>query len=346
MLKHQKEILDAILSAIREQYANDIALMIVYGSAVNGTADENSDLDVFYIPKTEKGCHLAKTFLWDGVGYDIWCGSWSILHSMLIWEDMRVSILADSELVYSASDAEREKYEVMRRNAAERKNLPVSAHDYHPALAFVSKAKHYFGEACIGNSAAFGGVLMELVNAVCYVNRRYLKYGTKKIAEEISAYPCLPEDFLENYRSAVREPEKAVEICKKLILATEEFVHTQFAQFTGKNKLAAWCTGLYEEIASHWNKIRRGCETNDPESVFHAACALQFDLNEAGVNLGHRFDLMNGWNPDDLPAFRCHCDSIEMAFIRVLRENGIPIQYVESPSELKQILLDTCCEDL
>jgi len=235
MLKHQKEILDAILSAIREQYANDIALMIVYGSAVNGTADENSDLDVFYIPKTEKGCHLAKTFLWDGVGYDIWCGSWSILHSMLIWEDMRVSILADSELVYSASDAEREKYEVMRRNAAERKNLPVSAHDYHPALAFVSKAKHYFGEACIGNSAAFGGVLMELVNAVCYVNRRYLKYGTKKIAEEISAYRCLPEDFLENYRSAVREPEKAVEICKKLILATEEFVHTQFAQFTGKN---------------------------------------------------------------------------------------------------------------
>lgn len=340
MTDRQQKILDSILEAIRENYADDIALMILYGSAVNGTADEYSDLDMLYIPKTFEGRNLAKTFILDGIGYDIWCGSWDTLHSMMAWEDMRVSILADSELVYAASEEDRQKYETMRDNARRRTDLPATAHDYHPALEFVKKAKNYYGELCLGSSAAVGGILMELVNAVCFVNRRYLKYGAKRILEEISEYPDLPADFVEDYSRVVREPDNAAAICKVMILRTEGFVHGHYRQFTGKGKLASQCTGMYEEISSHWNKIRRCCETGDIDGVFIAACSLQHDLDFAKITLGKSFDLMIGWNPHELHAFRRHCDAVEQDFIHALRDSGIPIRYTESPEQLKRILTD------
>ena len=345
MLDCHRKILDAILEAVRERYADTIALMIVYGSAVNGTSDELSDLDIFFIPKKFEGRNLAKTFIMDGIGYDIWCGSWDTLHDMMDWKDMRVSILADSELVYAASDEDREKYEAMRENARHRTELPNTAHDYHPALEFVKNAKNYYGELCLGSTAAVGGILMELVNAVCFVNRRYLKYGAKKVPDEIGSYPLLPEDFIENYRHTIREQESAVENCRNMILSTEEFVHTRFREFTGRGKMAAWCTGMYEEISSHWNKIRRCCEADDADGALLAASSLQHDLDFAKITLGQSFNLMSGWNPKDLESFRRHCDAVELDFVRALGENDIPIRYLESPDELKQILLDAHDDD-
>lgn len=339
MLEHQRKILDAILAAVREKYADDIALMIVYGSAVNGTADEKSDLDILFIPKNWTGRNLSKTFILDGIGYDIWCADWKTLRAMLMWEDMRVAILADSELVYAGSEEDRKDYELMRKNARWTEELPINAHDYHPALKFISNAKQHYGELCLGETAAIGGILMELVNTVCFVNRRYLKYGAKKVLEEIAQYPLLPQNFIENYRRAVREPENAVSICKSLIQSTEAFVHRQFAHYTGKTGLAARCTGMYEEISSHWNKIRRCCEVGDPEGALLAASSLQHDLDYARITIGQSFDLMSGWNPDDLNAFRRHCDAVEQEFIAALRENDVPIRYVSSPDELKQILI-------
>ena len=339
MTDRQQKLLDSILEAVREKYADDIALMIVYGSAVNGTADEYSDLDLLYIPKTENGYRFAATFIMDGIGYDIWCGSWDTLYDMMSWKDMRVSILADSVPVYAASEEDRQKYETMRDNARRRTILPETAHDYHPALEFVKKARAYYGELCLGETAAIGGILMELVNAVCFVNRRYLKYGAKKIPDEIAALPSLPENFADTYTRAVREPENAAEICRIMILRTEEFLHRHYHEFTGKGKLANWCAGMYEEISSHWNKIRRCCDADDACGAFMAACSLQHNLDVARITLGASFDLMAGWNPGDLDAFRRHCDAVEQDFVRSLRENDVPIRYLTSPDELKQMLI-------
>lgn len=54
---------------------------------------------------------------------------------------------------------------------------------------------------------------------------------------------------------------------------------------------------------------------------------------------------MSGWNPWNLDAFRRHCDAVELDFVRALRENDIPIRYLESPDVLKQILLDAHDDD-
>ena len=43
--KHQK-LLDTIIETSRSHYADDIAVIILYGSAVNGTMHDESDLDL------------------------------------------------------------------------------------------------------------------------------------------------------------------------------------------------------------------------------------------------------------------------------------------------------------
>ncbi|MDD4797609.1 MAG: hypothetical protein PHO66_07560, partial [Eubacteriales bacterium] len=72
MLAHQKEILCAVLETIRAHYADDVSILFIYGSCVNGTANAQSDLDMIFVPKTEKGWQLAKTFLYQGTGNDLW----------------------------------------------------------------------------------------------------------------------------------------------------------------------------------------------------------------------------------------------------------------------------------
>ena len=57
---------------VKRDYAGKVALVCLYGSHINGTANEQSDVDCYFVPKTEAGMTLARTFLLEGVGYDIY----------------------------------------------------------------------------------------------------------------------------------------------------------------------------------------------------------------------------------------------------------------------------------
>lgn len=37
------------------EYADDISLVLLYGWYMNGTANSHSDVDCYFIPKTERG---------------------------------------------------------------------------------------------------------------------------------------------------------------------------------------------------------------------------------------------------------------------------------------------------
>ena len=61
---------------VKSEYADDISLALLYGSFVNGTANSRSDIDCYFIPRTERGYRLAGTFMIAGVGYDIFPMDW------------------------------------------------------------------------------------------------------------------------------------------------------------------------------------------------------------------------------------------------------------------------------
>lgn len=337
--QHQK-LLDTILDVVRTHYADDIAVILLYGSTVNGTAHDKSDLDLLIVPKTDKGWNFGKTFILDGVGYDLWVAPWSTLESIMRKEDMRTAILADSVLLYCADEADRGHYELLKKNSAA--VHPLNVHDYRPAMNFVTRAKQYYGELCLSDSpSAIGGIIMELVNALSILNRTYLRFGTKKILEEAAQFDLLPPDFIENARCAMLYPESARKVCGDLIRSAENFIRAQFAQYLCFGKLGGCVTGLYEEVSSHWNKIRYACAHDDAVTAFLAAASLQNELAFASDYLGltEKFDLFEGYDSAGLPAFSAHCDAVEDAFVSALREAGVPITVYESADELREYLI-------
>lgn len=65
-----------IVNKVKTEYANDASLVLIFGSYVNGTANSKSDVDCYYIPKSEHGYNLAVDFIIEDVGYDIFPISW------------------------------------------------------------------------------------------------------------------------------------------------------------------------------------------------------------------------------------------------------------------------------
>ena len=74
-MNKRKEINDKVVewitNKVKTEYADDISLVLLYGSYINGTANSKSDVDCYYIPKTERGYNLGIGFIIDGVGYDL-----------------------------------------------------------------------------------------------------------------------------------------------------------------------------------------------------------------------------------------------------------------------------------
>ena len=337
--KH-KELLDMLLDIITAKYADDISIMIIYGSCANGTCYEKSDLDMLYVPKTDKGRELARTFILDGVGYDVWGTDWNCLERFSNFEDMRVSVLADSQLVLCASEDDRQKYETLKNKALSIAGGPLTKELLKKARARLNTATQYYGELVLKpDLTAVGGILMELCNTVCLLNHTYLRFGTKRIVDELSALEKLPLGFMPIFKSVAEHPNTAKENCAKLLIITEQLLCNLETELSPP---AYDIIGLYEEISSHWNKIRTSCSQGDALSAFMAATSLQHILNlvqkedfGATIEELHFFDAFDSKN---LLEFSHKADKAEAAFIELLRSKNIPIVSYANMEQLKQAL--------
>jgi|GEM_PF-1928351 len=335
-----RRILDAILETIRTHYAEDIALFFIHGSVINGTSHDKSDLDMVVVPKTDRGQKFAKTFIMNGVGYDLWNVSMSELCSFTVVSVLRASILADSLLLYYGDEEDKKIYEKLKKNASYPQ--PLNEYDYEPIMNFISNAKHYYGEFCLSeNPAVAGGIVLELFYALSRLNSARIRFGSKKLLDEAAEFPLLPERFIENAQYVILNPKSSAQLCADLIRSVENYVHGYFTKHFRIDTHGKNAAGLYEELASTWNKIRYACGQGDAVYAFMAASALQADLDSAAVYLGleGKLDLFSSYDPNSLKTFADHCTEIENRFTEALEKAGVPITVFDSADELKEYLI-------
>ena len=107
----RRETNDALVRWVTERAASHggIGLLALYGSYLNGTAGERSDIDVYYIPADdgarETARDFSRTFILDGVGYDIYPRSWENLASIASMENFMTPCLADVQVLYGTNAA-------------------------------------------------------------------------------------------------------------------------------------------------------------------------------------------------------------------------------------------------
>ena len=87
----RKQLNDQLVRWLRERaagaFAGELSLVVSYGSHWNGTAGPLSDVDCYFVPKTERGQEFGGQFILQGVGYDIFPMSWERLGNIARLEE-------------------------------------------------------------------------------------------------------------------------------------------------------------------------------------------------------------------------------------------------------------------
>ena len=69
------------------EFAQDVSLLVAYGSFVTGGQSAVSDVDLYFVPATGRALALSRTFWIEDVGYDLFPMDWERLERIADFSD-------------------------------------------------------------------------------------------------------------------------------------------------------------------------------------------------------------------------------------------------------------------
>lgn len=236
------KIVDWILKRAQSQFADDIAMILLYGSYVNGTANEKSDVDCYFIPKTDRAYGFCADFILDGVGYDVFPMSWERVEKIADLKETLIPCLGDVRILYASSAADEKRFfplqEKLRKNLADCDyTVKIGTEKFEQACElFVqmrecgaisggpfSEASHSDGTVSEMPFAKLrmlaGYLIMALADAVAVSNGDYFHFGLKKQHEDLQRFKRIPADFTAEYLQVIKSKnaEETMLHCRRLI---------------------------------------------------------------------------------------------------------------------------------
>ncbi|MDE6220190.1 MAG: nucleotidyltransferase domain-containing protein [Lachnospiraceae bacterium] len=347
-MEKRKEINDNvvkwILNKVRTEYANDVSLVLIYGSYVNGTANSKSDVDCYYIPKSENGYNLAVDFIIEGVGYDIFPISWESVEKIADLLEGLSPLVGDANIIYSNSAKDVERFQAMQAKLKSNllndkyvKEIAAKRCEEAGRLCTMLNQNHSTSEV----RKIAGNIIMTLADAVAVYNHDYYHFGLKKQFEDLqNNIPNVPRNIVDGYQNVV----KAIDIgdvtkyAMKLFEDVCTYLDVTFTlqeipghQSQTVNKVdASWLASLYEEISSTFNKIYVCCETGNYILAFLSAVCLQRDLDDAKEAGCPTYELLSNFNYKELYKLSETTQKIERDLVQLVEDHGGHIKQYES----------------
>lgn len=322
-------VLEWAINEAAQKYRDDVAILAVYGSYVNGTSGPNSDVDFFFVPKSERGLRMSRTFIIQDVGYDLFPVSWGRLEGFAMFREPLSPLLGDSLVAFNSAEEDLVRFLALRARFLE--NLSDRGFMHARALDAMRKSepllRGVLSAGGIRRCRFYGGrLLMALADAVAYENGTYFHKGLKRQYDDLSAMRALPEGFLSLYDSVIKARcidgirEAALSIygaCAGSFGCPAEPSLHQYGGATGNAEDGpsfevrgsepfhadyGALVSFYEEAKSSFNKIYRACsgEVRDFRLAFIASVCLQGALDEDAVSPG--IDLLSGFDHELLDA--------------------------------------------
>ncbi len=333
-----RKLIAMVVERAQRDFPDDIALIGLTGSFSTGDYHEKSDLDLIIINNTQRGWQIADAFLYDGVGYDIYCTEWNgRLKEEANLDSPMVSHLLDLQILYCAKPEYAARFAGYQQRARERLAKPIGADCLGRAVKSLDQAKQHFAQMMLeegigGVRYAAGLMVYELIQAVIHMNNTYLKRGIRRYWEEIRAYSYVPEGFEALYCSLLgaKTVEELRSAAKAMLLAAEKLYQEMVqacvpAPVPTKESLA----GTYEELfCNYYNKMEWAVSQQDPSYVFLTMVGAQAYAEEMTREHGMpAVDLMKDFDCGDLEKGR-------EAFLRVAV--GYEEEYARLGLEIQQ----------
>lgn len=337
---------ELLIEKISKDFKDDIALVVIMGSYIYGETHSRSDLDMFFVPNTERGYNLAFTFVIDGIGFDYWPISWERLERIANFDERITSIITEGKVLYYSSAADIERYNQIKKKAldtTERKKFIYKASE---KLNEVYKVywKH-LNANIISDARKYAiGIIYTITYALALLNRITVKRGRGKLKQEILNMPLVPEGFSELYDTVFTTSD--IDAFKKaygqLIKNTESLISREKEKISEKVSFAGALNGFYEEMINFYNKIYHACETRDAVTALFASVELTNDIDKAlkdiGVSSKHLPDLVGAFDPNNLEPLVSAAQNHQAGFVELLTANGVNIREFASFDDLKAYL--------
>lgn len=347
-MEKRKEINDRlvqwILNKVQTEYADDISLVLIYGSYINGTANSKSDVDCYYVPKTEHGYDLATDFIIEGVGYDIFPIPWERVERIADLLDNLSPLVGEAKIIYSNSASDAERFWMMQKRL--QKNLlndeyvrEIAARRCEEAGKFCALLNQDYNASEIRKAA--GSILMTLADAVAVYNHDYYHFGLKKQFEDLqNNFPNVPRNIVNGYQDVVEAVSiddvikftmKLFEdVCEYLGITVTVQENPEEKSLTADHIDASELASLYEEISSTFNKIYVCCEAGNYILAFLSAVCLQRDLDDAKEAGCPAFELLSSFHYKELYKLSETTRRAERDLIQLITEHGGYIKKYDS----------------
>lgn len=198
LLDKNKKLIDMIVERVKRDFHDEIELIGLTGSFSKNDFHEKSDLDLVILNKTEKGWGLAESFIFDDVGYDIYCASWD-----------NAAKITDMQILYYPKPEYLEKYNNLKEQTLQRFAEPIGINCIKRAKECIDRAKQEYANTMLSGNLckvryASGEFLGHIVHALADLNNSCIdKYGIKRFLEELLKYKYLPENFEKLYMSVI-----------------------------------------------------------------------------------------------------------------------------------------------
>ena len=337
---------ELLIEKISKDFKDDIALVVIMGSYIYGETHSRSDLDMFFVPNTERGYNLGFTFIIDGIGFDYWPISWERLERIANFDERITSIITEGKVLYYSSAADMERYNQIKKKALhtiERKK-------------FINKASAKFDEVykvywkllnanTVSDACKYAiGIIYTITHALALLNRITVKRGRGKLEQEILNMPLVPEGFSELYDTVftVSDIDVFKKAYGKLIQSTETLISREKEKISEKVSFAGALNGFYEEMINFYNKIYHACETRDAVTALFASVELTNEIEQAlkGTDVSSKDlpDLIGAFDPNNLETLASIAQNHQTKFVELLTANGVNIRQFTSFDDLKVYL--------
>lgn len=126
-----------VISKIEKEYKDDVALLVaVQGHSVN--QDGHGECFDYFIPATERGYDLARTFIIDGIGHDLYPRTWEQMERTAGLEDFPTFCLANAHVLYARTPEDEEHFLSLQKQLFQ--NMKDGEFTYGKALEKLDEA--------------------------------------------------------------------------------------------------------------------------------------------------------------------------------------------------------------
>ena len=343
MNKNDTRLSDWAVKKVETEFRDDVCLLLEH-KTLKIEKDMAGRSFSFYIPATNRANGLARTFIIDGIGYDLFPMSWERIERTADVKEYNTTCLADAEILWARSDEDKQRFVSLQSRLYA--NLQNPQYMLERAKKWFDTVKEIYQDTLFEERLykirENSGYICDLLSiAVAFVNGRYFVHGQTSQLSELSGMKKLPESFIKLYKAIIKEvsPDMQKRLCHEIINNTKAFLDgqekaTKNSVYSDFSELANW----YQDLCYTWRRVYYWCEKNDPINAYIWCCMLQNEVDEWGTKFGITdIDILSSFKADDLTAFCKRAEYVESQFRKAIEYNGAELDEYKTVEDFLKV---------